>query len=100
MVARYLAVGQIGQFSRNKEEGTVSRRATGVVFCFIAALLYATRYLAAAIFGSGVSTWNSELFGSMLDYVGSEPATLATLALVVGIAYLVWGEIETWRRRS
>ena len=76
----------------------MSRRTTGVVFCFIASLLYAARYLAAAIFGSGVSTWSSDLFGSMLDYVGNGLLTWATIALVVGIAHLVWGEIEVWRK--
>jgi putative Ca2+/H+ antiporter (TMEM165/GDT1 family) len=78
----------------------MSRRTTGVVFCFIAALLYATHYLAAAIFGSGVSTWNNDLFRVMLEYVGPGLPTWATIALVVGIAYLIWGEIVGRRRIS
>ena len=71
----------------------MSKRSTGVVFCLIAALLYSTRYIAAAIFGSGVSTWNSELFNSMLEYVGGELVTLSIISLVVGIVYLIWAEL-------
>jgi hypothetical protein len=78
----------------------MSRRATGVVFCFIAALLFSTRYLAAAIFGSGVSSWDAQLFRAMLEYVGQAPSILAAIALAVGIIYLAWAEIAAWRGGS
>lgn len=78
----------------------MSRRTTGVVFCFIAALLYATRYLAAAIFGSGVSSWDAELFRAMLQYVGDGPVVLTILALTIGVAYLVWDEVAYWLKRT
>jgi hypothetical protein len=79
----------------------MSHRATGILFILVAALLYATRYIAAAIFGSGVSSWNAELFQAMLSYVGDGPTVWALLALIVGVAYLVWAEYAAWlgRRR-
>ncbi|MDQ7793816.1 MAG: hypothetical protein RDU89_05305 [bacterium] len=78
----------------------MSRRATGVAFCAIAALLYAARYLAAAIWGSGVSSWSRELFESLLQYVGAPLVTLSLLALAAGVAYLAWAEHEAWTGRG
>jgi hypothetical protein len=34
----------------------------------------------------------------MLEYVGPVPTTLAIVALVVGLVYLTWAEVEDWRR--
>jgi hypothetical protein len=76
----------------------MSRRTTGVALIGVAALLYATRYLSAAIFGSGVSSWNSQLFNAMLEYVGDGPQTWALVALLAGVAYLVWAEYEAWKQ--
>lgn len=74
----------------------MSRRATGTAFCAIAALLYASRYLAAAIFGSGVAGWNADLFQAMLQYVGSPLVRLSVWSLAAGIVYLAWAEYEAW----
>ena len=72
----------------------MGRRGTGVVFCLIAALLYSTRYVSAAIFGSGVVSWDKELFDGMLQYVGNSLTVLSVISLVVGIVYLVWAELQ------
>jgi len=72
----------------------VNRRGTGSVFCFIAALLFAARYISAAIFGSGVASWNRELFQAMLQYSGGTLLTLSIISLVIGIVYLAAGEME------
>lgn len=77
----------------------MSRRGVGVSFVAIAAFLYASRYVAAAIFGSGLKTWNSDLFDGMLSYVGPELVTLSKIALVMGILYLIWGEYQEWTAR-
>ena len=71
----------------------MNRRGTGVIFCLIAAVLFSTRYISAAIFGSGVLSWGSDLFDSMLQYVGSALTVLSVIALIVGIIYLVAAEI-------
>lgn len=72
----------------------MSKRITGTMLLFIAALLYATRYLAAAIFGSGMMGWSSENFKALLQYVGSDLVTGSIVALVFGIIYLLWAELE------
>ncbi|MFF2887349.1 hypothetical protein [Paenibacillus sp. NPDC057967] len=63
------------------------RRTVGVAFIVIAAFLYSVRYLTAAIYGSNLSSWSSELFADMLTYVGSGPLVLSWIALIVGIGF-------------
>jgi hypothetical protein len=70
----------------------MNRRATGVVFIAIAAFLFATRYIAAAIFGSGVRSWEAGLFDAMLAYVGPELPILSAVSLLIGIVYLIRAE--------
>jgi hypothetical protein len=72
----------------------MNRRGTSVVFCFIAAFLFSTRYVAAAIFGSNVTSWNSDLFNAMLEYVGTPLVVASVISLIVGIAYLAWAEVK------
>lgn len=72
----------------------MNRRAAGVCFCVIAAMLFAARYIVAAIFGSGVSSWDAGLFRAMLEYVGPSLLTLSILSLIVGVFYLVFSEIK------
>ena len=71
----------------------MSRRGVGFGFCAVAAFLFATRYVCAAIFGSGVTSWDQELFHGMYINVGSGLTTAAVISLVVGIAYLIVGEL-------
>lgn len=72
----------------------INRRFAGVVFCFMAAFLFSMRYISAAIFGSNVSSWSSELFGNMLKYTGNGLTVASVIALVVGVIYLILSEIE------
>ena len=75
----------------------MSRRSAGVAFVAIGAFLFASRYLAAAIFGSNVSSWNADLFQAMLQYVGDMPAVLASISAVAGVGYLIWAELDERR---
>ena len=75
----------------------MSRRITGIAFIVISAFLYATRFVAAAAWGSGFSTWSAEHFRNLLGYVDQGLTTWSIVALVVGLIYLVWGEIEAIR---
>ena len=59
----------------------MNNKGVGAVFCLIAALLMAAKYLAAAIFMSGVVSWSGELFRSGLEYVGSPLSIAAGIAL-------------------
>lgn len=72
----------------------MSRRTTGTLLLVIAALLYSVRYLSAAIFGSGVTSWDSDLFQGMLNYIGTAPRNLSVFALILGLFYLIWAEYE------
>ena len=72
----------------------MNKRGAGVSFCFIAAFLFSVRYISAAIFGSGISSWSSELFNNMLNYIGDTPLILSVISLVTGIVYLVLAEKE------
>jgi hypothetical protein len=77
----------------------MTRRGTGLGFIGISALLFATRHIAAAIFGSGTTSWNSELYLAMLGYVDQGLSTASIVALVLGGAYLLWAELSESRRR-
>ena len=66
-------------------------KAIGCVFCCIAAFLLGARYVSAAIFMSGVASWNASLFSAGLSYVGAPLLVLSILSLLVGAAFLVCG---------
>lgn len=76
----------------------MSRRTVGVSPIAIAAVLYATRYIATAIFGSGVSSWGSNLFRAMEAYIGNDLVWLSIIALLGGIPYLMCAEIEVVKK--
>lgn len=74
----------------------MSRRSAGVAFCAIAAFLISIRYFTAAIYISSVNLAEQgpTVFAKWLGYIGSTPLTLAGIALLIGIVYLVWSELE------
>lgn len=72
----------------------MGKRGTGIAFIAISAFLISTKYVSAAIFGSGVSSWSQDLFDGMLSYVGNTLNIFSVLSLLVGILYIVWGEYE------
>lgn len=71
----------------------MSRRGVGAVFVVIAAFLFATRFVVAAIFGSNVSSWNAELFNAMLQYVDQGLTPASAVSLFLGALFLVWAEL-------
>lgn len=74
----------------------MSRRTAGVIFILIAAFLYATYYLCAAIYGSSSINWNEVMFGILLDSVGTKLISISKISLSAGVIYLVWAEIEAY----
>ena len=78
----------------------MSKRGTGVAFIAIAAFLFSAKYISAAIFGSGVSSWDEELFNAMLSYVGSPLSVCSILALIIGLTYIAWGEYEEFKSKK
>ncbi len=72
----------------------MNKRGVGVIFCLMAIILFSTRYITTAIFLSGVTSWDAETFVMGLSYVGSELLYLSIISLIIGIVYLILGEIE------
>ncbi|EAD4890059.1 hypothetical protein EPB37_15960, partial [Listeria monocytogenes] len=70
------------------------KRGTGVTFIAIAAFLFSAKYISAAIFGSNLASHNRELFLAMLEYIGYPLSICSVIALLIGLAYIVWGEYE------
>lgn len=60
----------------------------GAIFCLISAILMAARYLSAAIFMSGVCSWDAETFSAGLEYVGYPLLIGSIISLIVGITFL------------
>ena len=78
----------------------MNRRGAGVVFCVIAAICFLGRYLCAAIYLMGGSTWSAELYESGLRYVGDSLLYVSGIALIVGIVYLILAEAEYERNKQ
>ena len=72
----------------------MNNKGIGAVFCLIAAILTAARYLSASIFMSGISAWSSELFQTSLEYIGPVLPTAAIAALIVGVIFLGVGVFQ------
>ena len=66
----------------------MNNKGVGAVFCLISALLMAARYVSAAIFMSGVASWNSELYRAGLEYIGPALPIAAIAALIIGVIFL------------
>ena len=72
----------------------MNNKGVGAVFCLIAAILTAARYLSAAVFMSGAASWDSSLFQSALTYVGSPLKICAIAALAAGLVFLAVGILQ------
>ena len=76
----------------------MSKRITGALLCVGAAILYAARSVAGAMY-------HARHFGTTytyqqgLYYAGKVIWPLFALFLIAGIAYLVWAEVEAWREK-
>ncbi len=77
----------------------MDKRGVGALFCLTAGILFSARYLTAAVFMSGVSSWGGDLFAAGLEYVGAPLLTLSIVSLLVGVCYLVWAELSDKENR-
>ena len=78
----------------------MSKRTTGVSLIAISSFLLAVRYLVAAVWGSSVTSYSTDLFRRMLQYTDGGLKIWSVLALIAGIAYLVWAECAEHRARG
>ena len=75
----------------------MNNKGVGAVFCLIASILMAARYMTAAMFMSGAASWSSELFRAGLIYTGSPLKWAAVIALIVGVAFLGFGLYQDFK---
>ena len=78
----------------------MNKRGTGVAYLAIAALLFSAKYISAAIIGSGITSWNKDLFNVMLKFVGFPLHIYSIIALILGLAYIGWGEYEEFAMKK
>ena len=79
------------QLDKLVEVQKMDNKIVGAIFCLISAVLISARYISAALFMSGVNSWNSDLFAAGLEYVGSFLVVAAVFALIIGILFLGYG---------
>lgn len=72
----------------------MNRRGTGAVLILTAGILFSSRYIAAALFMSNITSWSYDLFQAGLGYIGSLPAVVSMILCIVGVFYLVFGEMD------
>ena len=72
----------------------MSRRSTGTILIAVSAFLYAAHFIAAAIFGSGVLSWDAGLFKAMLEYTDHGLHSASLISLIGGVLYLIWAEFS------
>lgn len=78
----------------------MNNKGIGTIFCLISAMLMCTRYIAAAIFMSGVSSWDSDLFANGLKFIGSPLKIASVLALITGIIFLSVGIYQDLKKEK
>lgn len=78
----------------------MNNKGIGTIFCLISAMLMCTRYIVVAIFMSGVSSWDSDLFANGLEYIGSPLKIASVLALITGIIFLSVGIYQDLKKEK
>lgn len=77
-----------------KEVFPMNNKGVGAVFCLIAAILGAAKYLTSAIYMSSSTTWSADLFTQGMSYTGSILTIAAIAALVIGLIFLCLGFVK------
>jgi len=78
----------------------MGRRFVGAIFCLISAILFASRYIASALFLSSATAYHKELFEGVLDNIGTTLLWLSITSLIVGIVYLIWAEVRDMKDKT
>lgn len=78
----------------------MSRRCAGTLFICIAAMLFISKYITAAIFGSNATIWTSETFDILLNSLGNTLNYLSLISLLIGISYIVWAEVIELKKKG
>lgn len=78
----------------------MNNKGIGAVFCLISAIMISAKYISAAIFMSGVSSWDAALFAAGLEYVGPVLTIASIIALIIGILFLGYGVYEEIKKNK
>ena len=80
----------------------MDRRVIGLGFCAISTVLYSVNYIVAAQLAQTISSWRTPpgRLGTAYEQVGTMPHNLAIVALIIGILYLVIGEVAALQRKE
>ena len=66
-----------------------------------AAILYASRYIAAALFmGPGLKNWDHTLFDESYKYIGTGLTSWAIVALIAGVVAFIVGSIKAKHKKD
>ena len=77
----------------------MARQLVGAVFLAAGAILYAARHVGAMVVIANNTGDMGEQYRAALRVGGSELLPLSVIALVFGLAYLLWGEYKSWALR-
>jgi hypothetical protein len=55
------------------------------------------RFLSAATWGQGFTSWNADGFQALLGYVDQGLTTASIIAVAIGALYLLWAEFGELR---
>lgn len=77
----------------------MSKRITGAFFILSAAILFAARYVSAAIHIAGLTSFDDAMFSKSLNYVGTPLFMASILCLIVGVIYLISAEFDERKRK-
>lgn len=78
----------------------MNNKGVGVVFFLISAILISAKYIAAALFMSGVSSWDATLFAAGLEYVGPFLTIASFIAMIAGIMFLGYGIYQDIKKKE
>lgn len=71
---------------------------TGGILIGASALLYASRFLAAAMFmGCGLRNWDTSLFKAAYGYIGNGLTNWATVGLIAGLLFLAVAVVKDFK---
>ncbi len=76
----------------------MENKIVGAIFCFMSAILISARYISAAIFMSGVVSWDATLFAAGLEYVGPFLPVAVVLHLLLESCFWDMGCIRILKR--
>ena len=65
-----------------------------------AAILYAARYIAAALMGPGLRNWDYKLFDISYQYIGTGLTSWAIVALIAGVVAFIVGSIKAKHKKD